>query len=99
MLIRCLSVLACEPEHRGEGALKEAAAAAAAGQAEVERSVQLSCGEHTDYGLLTFVNQEPHMTALQVRGVWPGARWPRKATCAVDEEQPPRAAKTRAQPS
>jgi hypothetical protein len=28
--------------------------------------VQLSCGEHTDYGLLTFVNQEPGITALQV---------------------------------
>jgi hypothetical protein len=35
--------------------------------------VQLSCGEHTDYGLLTFVNQEAHMTALQVKnaaGQW-----------------------------
>lgn len=33
---------------------------------EIERSVQLSCGEHTDYGLLTLVNQEPHVSALQV---------------------------------
>ena len=35
--------------------------------------MQLSCGEHTDYGLLTFVNQEAHMTALQVKnaaGQW-----------------------------
>ena len=33
---------------------------------EIERSVQLSCGEHTDYGLLTLVNQEDHVSALQV---------------------------------
>lgn len=33
---------------------------------EIERSVQLSCGEHTDYGLLTLVNQEEHVSALQV---------------------------------
>ena len=33
---------------------------------EVERSVQLSCGEHTDYGLLTLVNQDADITALQV---------------------------------
>ncbi len=38
----------------------------AVGGAEVERSTQLSCGEHTDYGLLTLVNQESHMAALQV---------------------------------
>ncbi|GJP42644.1 hypothetical protein CLOM_g2184 [Closterium sp. NIES-68] len=33
----------------------------------------LSCGEHTDYGLLTFVNQDPGITALQVKnkaGEW-----------------------------
>lgn len=36
---------------------------------EVERSVQLSCGEHTDYGLLTLVNQDAHITALQVWNV------------------------------
>ena len=48
-----------------EGRLGEAAAQAVAG-AEVERHVQLSCGEHTDYGLLTLVNQEPHIPALQV---------------------------------
>ena len=29
--------------------------------------MQLSCGEHTDYGLLTLVNQEPGVSALQVR--------------------------------
>lgn len=33
---------------------------------EIDRSVQLSCGEHTDYGLLTIVNQQPDFTALQV---------------------------------
>ena len=48
-----------------EGGIREAAAAAVQG-AEVERSVQLSCGEHTDYGLLTLVNQDPHVSALQV---------------------------------
>ena len=33
----------------------------------------VSCGEHTDYGLLTLVLQEPHAAALQVRnaaGAW-----------------------------
>lgn len=30
--------------------------------------VQLSCGEHTDYGMLTMVNQDPHISALQVGG-------------------------------
>lgn len=34
--------------------------------AEVPRSTQLSCGEHTDYGLLTLVNQEATLGALQV---------------------------------
>lgn len=33
----------------------------------VPRSVQLSCGEHSDYGLLTIVNQEHGVTALQVQ--------------------------------
>ena len=50
---------------RREGGIREAAAAALQG-AEVERSVQLSCGEHTDYGLLTLVNQDTHVSALQV---------------------------------
>ena len=50
---------------RREGGIREAAAAALQG-AEVERSVQLSCGEHTDYGLLTLVNQDMHVSALQV---------------------------------
>lgn len=50
---------------QGEGQLGQAASQAVAG-AEVERHVQLSCGEHTDYGLLTLVNQEPHIPALQV---------------------------------
>ena len=48
-----------------QGGLREAAAAAATEGAEVDRSVQLSCGEHADYGLLTFVNQEDHVAALQ----------------------------------
>lgn len=55
-----------------EGGIREAAAAALQG-AEVERSVQLSCGEHTDYGLLTLVNQDAHISALQVKnqqGQW-----------------------------
>lgn len=33
---------------------------------EIDRSVQLSCGEHTDYGMLTIVNQQLGVTALQV---------------------------------
>ena len=49
-----------------EGGVREAAAAALQG-ADIERSVQLSCGEHTDYGLLTLVNQDSHVSALQVR--------------------------------
>ena len=48
-----------------EGGVREAAAAALQG-ADIERSVQLSCGEHTDYGLLTLVNQDSHVSALQV---------------------------------
>ncbi|CAL8466051.1 g5587 [Coccomyxa elongata] len=60
------------PLSQGEGQLGQAASQAVAG-AEVERHVQLSCGEHTDYGLLTLVNQEPHIPALQVKnaaGEW-----------------------------
>lgn len=40
---------------------------------EVSRATQLSCGEHTDYGLLTIVNQDEHIAALQVKnaaGAW-----------------------------
>ncbi|KAK3270064.1 hypothetical protein CYMTET_21517, partial [Cymbomonas tetramitiformis] len=40
---------------------------------QVDRSVQLSCGEHTDYGLLTLVNQDSEISALQVKnaaGEW-----------------------------
>jgi isopenicillin N synthase-like dioxygenase len=40
--------------------------AAAAARRDVDRQVQLSCGEHTDYGLLTLVNQDCGVTALQV---------------------------------
>ena len=47
------------------GNLHEAACAALGG-AEVDRGVQLSCGEHSDYGLLTLVNQDAHIPALQV---------------------------------
>ena len=39
----------------------------------MSRAEQLSCGEHTDYGMLTIVNQDPHVTALQVKnaaGAW-----------------------------
>jgi isopenicillin N synthase-like dioxygenase len=42
------------------------AVAAAAACGDVGREVQLSCGEHTDYGLLTLVNQDAHVSALQV---------------------------------
>ena len=55
----------CAASRRREGGIREAAAAALRG-VEVERSVQLSCGEHTDYGLLTLVNQDTHVSALQV---------------------------------
>jgi hypothetical protein len=41
-------------------------AAAAAQGAEVGGDVQLSCGSHTDYGLLTLVLQQPGISALQV---------------------------------
>lgn len=40
---------------------------------ELPRSTQLSCGEHTDYGMLTLVNQDAGIAALQVRnaaGAW-----------------------------
>lgn len=46
---------------------------AAAACVDVGREVQLSCGEHTDYGLLTLVNQDPNVSALQVKnaaGQW-----------------------------
>ena len=60
----CQAAASALPERgvpAGEGA------AAAARGAEVARSVQLSCGEHTDYGLLTLVNQQPGVAALQAR--------------------------------
>jgi isopenicillin N synthase-like dioxygenase len=41
-------------------------AAAAAQGADVGGDVQLSCGSHTDYGLLTLVLQQPGVSALQV---------------------------------
>mmetsp|Transcript_49510 Transcript_49510/g.92259 ORF Transcript_49510/g.92259 Transcript_49510/m.92259 type:complete len:375 (-) Transcript_49510:74-1198(-) len=50
-----------------------AAASAALQGMEVDRSVQLSCGEHSDYGLLTIVNQDEELSALQVKnaaGEW-----------------------------
>jgi isopenicillin N synthase-like dioxygenase len=50
-----------------EAAQATAAARVAAAGGEVARSTQLSCGEHTDYGLLTMVNQDDGVTALQVR--------------------------------
>lgn len=48
-----------------QGAATSGSPQAGAG-AEIDRSVQLSCGEHTDYGLLTLVNQDPDIPALQV---------------------------------
>ena len=42
----------------------------AAAGGEIDRAVQLSCGEHTDYGLLTLVNQDPDIPALQVLGIY-----------------------------
>ena len=58
-----------------QGGLREAAAAAATEGAEVDRSVQLSCGEHADYGLLTFVNQEDHVAALQASACFFHPSW------------------------
>lgn len=52
-------------DHTGTGGVKTEALDGMKGN-EVDRSVQLSCGEHTDYGLLTLVNQQPDVTALQV---------------------------------
>lgn len=49
-----------------EAAEAMAAAREAAAGGEVARSTQLSCGEHTDYGLLTMVNQDDGVSALQV---------------------------------
>lgn len=48
-----------------KGGIHDAATQGLFRQQDVERDVQLSCGEHADYGLLTLVNQEDHMTALQ----------------------------------
>jgi isopenicillin N synthase-like dioxygenase len=41
--------------------------------ADLSRAEQLSCGEHTDYGMLTIVNQDEDVAALQVKnaaGQW-----------------------------
>jgi isopenicillin N synthase-like dioxygenase len=51
---------------------------------------QASCGEHTDYGLLTLVLQEPHAAALQVRhaatGEWRTAPpMPGAFTCNIGD--------------
>jgi isopenicillin N synthase-like dioxygenase len=53
-----------EQETRSVAAFDGSSAAAEGG--EIDRSIQLSCGEHTDYGLLTLVNQDPDIPALQV---------------------------------
>ena len=48
-------------------------AAAAARSGAIDRSVPLSCGEYCDYGVLTFVNQDEGMSALQAQarnGAW-----------------------------
>lgn len=42
-------------------------ASQAAQKEHISRDTQLSCGEHTDYGLLTIVNQDSDITALQVQ--------------------------------
>ena len=64
------------------------AVAAAKGGAHMSKAVPLSYGEHTDYGLLTIVNQDAHVSALQVQNAagdwvdapplqaWPHARRP-----------------------
>jgi hypothetical protein len=52
---------------QGHGRLAEAAARAVEDGAEVHPGVQLSCGEHSDYGLLTLVNQDAAIPALQAR--------------------------------
>lgn len=51
----------------------DAAVAAAKEGAHLLKSVPLSCGQHTDYGLLTIVNQDAHATALQVQNA--AGRW------------------------
>jgi len=63
----CACGQAAAPELADRAAPAGEGAARAARGGEVARSVQLSCGEHTDYGLLTLVNQEPGVSALQVR--------------------------------
>lgn len=55
-----------EVEQKTDSAAALSGSSAAAAGAEIDRSVQLSCGEHTDYGLLTLVNQDPDIPALQV---------------------------------
>ncbi|CAD7700651.1 unnamed protein product [Ostreobium quekettii] len=76
-------------QHRGEDGGITAEASDAAQGAVVDRSVQLSCGEHTDYGMLTMVNQTPDMTALQVRnaqGEWvPAAPIPGTFVCNIGD--------------
>lgn len=62
----CVRVIHYPPLITG-GRSGSAGARAAIEGAEVHRSTQLSCGEHTDYGLLTLVNQEEHISALQVK--------------------------------
>ena len=58
--------LQAEAEQRTNSAAALDGSSAAAAGGEIDRSVQLSCGEHTDYGLLTLVNQDPGIAALQV---------------------------------
>eukprot|EP00892_Ulva_mutabilis_P006008 jgi/Ulvmu1/377/UM001_0384.1 len=70
-----------DPAHNGGAAAGHAAsdgvhadtAQQALAGAELPRSTQLSCGEHTDYGMLTLVNQDTDIAALQVKnsdGEW-----------------------------
>ena len=59
------SFLCLQGKQESSSTVTEGSSQAAAG-GEIDRAVQLSCGEHTDYGLLTLVNQDPDIPALQV---------------------------------
>lgn len=56
-----------------EGDSQEGSSSQVDRSADSDKGVSISCGEHCDYGLLTFVNQQQGVTALQVRnrrGMW-----------------------------
>ena len=58
------------------------ASSQAAAGGEIDRAVQLSCGEHTDYGLLTLVNQDPDIPALQVLEIYQHNAYQKSAPAA-----------------